>query len=143
LIGDSHNCRIRKVSATGTITTVAGNGTCGFAGDGGPATLAELSGPHRAVPTADGGYLIADEGNCLIRKVNSSGVINTVAGNHILGCGYTGDSGQATAAQLSFPRGVAPTSDGGFLIADTSNCVIRKVSSGGVITTVAGTGSCS
>ena len=138
LIADSGNNRIRKVSSGGVITTVAGNGTVGSSGDNGAATSAKLSNPTDARPTADGGFLIADHDNNRVRKVSSGGTITTVAGTGT--AGSLGDSGLATAAQLSAPVSVAALADGSFLIADSGNSRIRKVSSGGVITTVAGTG---
>jgi hypothetical protein len=138
LLVDRHNNVIRKVSPAGIITTVAGNGTAGYMGDHGPATSAELRLPHQVSLTPDGGFLIADTQNNVIRKVSSTGVITTVAGNGTLG--YTGDNGPATSAELGVPEGVTALPDGGFLIADTYNSVIRRVSPAGVITTVAGTG---
>ncbi len=136
LIADLVNARIRKV-LNGQITTVAGTGTVGFSGDGGPATAAKLSGPADVAPTPDGGFLIADSSNNRIRKVSADGTITTVAGDGT--SGFAGDGGAATAAELSHPTGVSPTSDGGFLIADQFNNRIRKVLNG-QITTVAGTG---
>ena len=120
------------------ITRVAGTGTLGNGGDGGPATAAELSFPLGVAVTADGGFLIADAGNNVVRKVSSAGVITLVAGTG--NPGDRGDDGPATAADLASPFGVAVTADGGVLIADASNNVVRKVSSAGVITRVAGTG---
>jgi hypothetical protein len=138
LVADYEDDVVRKVSADGTITTVAGTGVGGYAGDGGPANDAELSGPIDAVPTADGGFLIADYENEVVRKVSADGTITTVAGNH--GHGFAGDGGPATGAELAHPSGVAATSGGGFLIADSGNNRIREVSAGGTITTVAGSG---
>jgi NHL repeat-containing protein len=138
LIADSNNFRIRKVSPTGTITTVAGNGTEGFAGDGGPATAAKLDLPVAVAATRDGGFLIADAVNNRIRKVSASGIITTVAGNGAEG--FSGDGGPATAARLWSPNGVSVTSDGGFLIVDDNNNRVRRVSPTGTITTVAGNG---
>ncbi|MFL6448655.1 MAG: Ig-like domain repeat protein [Bryobacteraceae bacterium] len=132
--------RIRKVSAdTGVITTVAGNGSYGFSGDGGPATSARLEGPSAVAVDGSGNLYIAD-GN-RIRKVSAStGVITTVAGNG--SSGYSGDGGPATSASLFYPRGVAVDGSGNIYIADEDNNRIRKVSAGtGVITTVAGNGS--
>jgi trimeric autotransporter adhesin len=120
------------------ITRVAGSGTAGNSGDDGPATDAELSEPPGVAVTADGGFLIADAFNSVVRKVSSAGVITRVAGTGT--AGNSGDDGPATTAELSEPRGVAMTADGGFLIADAGNSVVRKVSSAGVITRVAGTG---
>ena len=122
----------------GVITRVAGTGTAGNSGDDGPATEAELNGPFGVAVTADGGFLIADQGNSVVRKVSPAGVITRVAGTGTFG--NSGDDGTATAAELFGPAGVAVSADGGFLIADSGNNVVRKVSSAGVITRVAGTG---
>jgi hypothetical protein len=138
LIADSGNQRIRKVAADGMITTVAGDGTSGFSGDGGQAAAAQLRDPSSAVPTPDGGFLVADTLNDRIRKVSAAGTISTVAGTGAPG--YSGDDGSATSASLKGPTDVAITRDGGFLIVDSSNDRVRKVSAVGVITTVAGDG---
>jgi hypothetical protein len=138
LIADFDNNVVRKVSSAGVITRVAGTGTRGNSGDDGPATNAELSGPQGVAVTADGGFLIADTDNSVVRKVSSAGVITRVAGTGT--AGKSGDDGPATDAELNLPAGVAVTADGGFLIADSGNSVVRKVSSAGVITRVAGTG---
>jgi len=122
----------------GAISTVAGSGATGFAGDGGPATAAALSGPESVAPTADGGFLIADQNNNRIRKVSAAGIITTVAGNGANGFG--GDGGPAIGAQLGSPADVAPTADGGYLIADNTNSRVRRVSPAGTISTVAGNG---
>src|SRR5947199_95394 len=127
-------------AATNNIFTVAGTLTTpGSTGDGGLATAANLSYPRGVAATADGGYLIADTSNSAIRRVSPAGTITTVAGTLTMP-GSTGDGGPATAATLSInATGVAPTPDGGFLIADSGNSAIRRVSPGGTITTVAGT----
>ena len=125
LIADSNNNRVRRVSPAGTITTVAGTGTVGFSGDGGPAIAAQLFAPGGVVATADGGFLIADSLNNRVRRVSVAGTITTVAGDGTEG--FSGDSGLATAAQLQEPQGVAPTADGGFLIADLRNNRVRFV----------------
>ena len=139
LIADTGNDAIRRVSPGGTITTVAGTLTMpGSTGDGGPATAAKLNLPIGVAATADGGYLIADQNNHAIRRVSPAGTITTVAGTLTVS-GSTGDGGPATAAKLSYPSGVAATADGGYLIADTNNQAIRRVSPAGTITTVAGT----
>jgi hypothetical protein len=194
LIADQNNDAVRRVSATGTITTVAGTGVRGFSGDGGPATSAKLNFPTDVEPTPDGGFLIADANNFRIRRVSAGGTITTIAGRgsedapfgdgglatgaafypayvaltraggylisdtannqvrEVLANGtirtvagngrgsYSGDGGPATAAGLGAPGGVAPTPDGGFLVADTANQRVRRVSATGTITTVAGTG---
>ena len=129
---------MRKVSAAGVITRVAGTGAAGHSGDDGPATDAQLNSPFGVAVTADGGFLIADYGNNLVRKVSAAGVITRVAGTGA--AGNSGDDGLATSAQLRGPTGVAVTADGGFLIADYGNHVVRKVSAARVITRVAGTG---
>ena len=138
LVADMNNRRIRKVDERGRIRTVAGNGNPGPDGDGGRATRAELNYPHAVAPLPGGGFLIADSRNDTVRRVLRSGKIVTVAGNGTPG--YGGDDGPATIAQLDNPFDVAPLEDGGFLIADTGNDVIRKVSRSGRITTVAGVG---
>ncbi len=132
-IADSINNRVRKVS-NGVITTVAGNGTFGLSGDKGPATSAELDDPYGVAVDAAGNFYVTDNG---IRKV-SNGVITTVAGNGA--CGFSGDNGAATSAQLCEIHCVAVDSAGNLYIADTFNNRIRKVSNG-VIATVAGGGS--
>jgi sugar lactone lactonase YvrE len=140
-IADTGNFRVRKVSAaTGVITTVAGNGTEGYSGDGGAATSAEVSLLGGLAVDAAGNLYIADEGNSCIREVMAStGVITTVAGNGTPG--YSGDGGPAVSAALSYPSGVAVDGAGNLFIADTGNNRVREVSaSNGVITTVAGNG---
>jgi len=121
------------------ITRIARTGVAGGGGDDGRATEAELNEPGGVVVTADGGFLIADTGNHVMRKVSLKGVITRVAGTGA--AGNSGDGGPAIDAELFFTLGVAVTADGGFLIADTGNHAVRKVSPDGVITTVAGTGS--
>ncbi len=138
LIADTSNQRIRRVSPDGTITTVAGSGARGFAGDGGPATAAALSNPFAVAPVPDGGFLIADTANDRVRRVWADGTITTVAGNGERG--FSGDGGPATGASLDQPYDVAALPDGGFLIADTGNDRIRRVLPDGTITTVAGDG---
>jgi len=120
------------------ITTVAGNGTAGYSGDGGPATNAQLN-PHGVATDASGNLYIGDNANFVIRKVAAAtGVITTVAGNGT--AGYSGDGGPATSAQLS-PTAVAVDGPGNIYIADSAHNVIRKVAvATGIITTVAGNG---
>jgi sugar lactone lactonase YvrE len=131
-IAETGGHRIRKVSS-GIITTVAGNGTQGYSGDGGTATNARLNGPLGLTVTASGDLYIADTGNSVVRKV-SGGVITTVAGNGKQG--YSGDGGAATKAELKFPAGVAVDSSGNLYIADTGNWAIRKVSARTITTYV-------
>jgi hypothetical protein len=138
LIADEYNRRVRRVSAEGTITTVAGTGTPGFSGDGGPATRAQLGLPVAVSATADVGFLVADALNGRIRRVDREGVIRTVAGTGIPG--FAGDGGPATAAQIGFPVAVATTPGGGFLLADQYGENVRRVRPDGIIETVAGVG---
>jgi trimeric autotransporter adhesin len=137
-IADTYNDRVRKITSDGVITTIAGNGTSGFGGDGGKAASAQLSMPSGIAVDSAGNLYIADWGNNRIRKVTAEGVITTVAGNGK--DGYSGDGGQAITARLSGPFGVAVDSAGNLYIADPGNHRIRKVTSGGVITTIAGNG---
>ena len=137
-IADFGNCRIRKVNTSGVISTVAGTGSCGYGGDGGPAISARLNSPIDVALDGSGNLYIADRNNHRIRKVNASGVISTVAGTGIYG--YSGDGGLATSAQLNNPYNVTVDDTGQLYISDTFNHRIRKVAASGVITTVAGTG---
>jgi sugar lactone lactonase YvrE len=137
-IADSGNNRIRKVNSSGVIQTVAGNGIAGFSGDGGLATSAKFNNPRSIACNRNGNLYINDISNNRIRKVDQAGVISTVAGNGT--AGFSGDGGQATAAQLDFPYGIALDSIGNIYIADNGNLRIRKVDLSGIITTVAGTG---
>jgi hypothetical protein len=121
-----------------TIYTYAGTSTLGYSGDGGAATLAQINDPFGVQVDGYGNLYICDLGNNVIRKVNVSGVISTVAGNFTLGAGYSGDGGQATAAQLNGPTDIAVDGSGNLYIADVGNEVIRKVAPSGIITTVAG-----
>ena len=141
-IADSNTNRVRRVAAgTGVITTVAGNGSTGFSGDGGPATSARLTFPSGvAVDTVGGHLLISDSSNNRIRRVDAgTGVITTVAGTGV--AGFSGDEGPGTSARVQYPQGIAVDADGHLFIADHTNCRIRRVAAGtGVITTVAGNG---
>ncbi len=138
LVADYANHRIRRISPGGQITTVAGTGSAGYTGDGGPAASARLNWPLDVEPTADGGFLIADLGNKRVRRVSPAGIITTVAGTGA--DGTSGDGGPATSARLSAPTGIAVTTDGGFLVADAGTHRVRRVSPGGTITRVAGNG---
>jgi uncharacterized protein (TIGR03437 family) len=134
-IADTLNNRIRKVSASGIITTIAGNGAPGFVGDGGPAAASWLRYPSGVALDAAGNLFIAETAR--IRKVSASGIITTIAGNGT--AGFVGDGGLATASWLD-PSGVALDAAGNLFIADTGNQRIRKVSLSGIITTIAGNG---
>ncbi|MDY6950912.1 MAG: RHS repeat-associated core domain-containing protein [Thermodesulfobacteriota bacterium] len=134
--------RVQKVNAiTGIITTVAGNGTSGYAGDNGPATEAQISSPWDIALDSSGNLYIADTGNHCIRRVDTNGIITTVAGNGT--SGYAGDNGPATQAQLETPYGIVVDSNDTLYVADTFNQRVRKVAPSGIISTVAGNGVCS
>ena len=137
-IADEFNNKIRKVSPDGTISTVAGTGTSGYAGDGGPAASAQFSSPSGIVVDASGNLYIADSGNNVIRMVTANGNISTVAGMQNATVPYGGDGGPATSAQLYNPSGLALDSVGDLYIADTYNNVVRMVAPDGTITTLAG-----
>ncbi len=135
-ISDSRNQRIRMVSAAGIITTIAGDGTPGYTGDGGPATAAQIYYPACLALSPSGELYFS--GPNVVRKVNSAGIISTVAGT--IAGGFSGDGGYATAAKLSNPTGLIFDRNGNLLIADTRNHRIRKVDTSGIITTIAGNG---
>jgi len=137
-IADKSNHRIRKVNTSGIISTIAGTGTGGFSGDGGLATSANLQNPFSVAVDASGNVYIADASNSRIRKVNTTGIISTYAGNGSFG--FSGDGAAAIAAQLDAPTGVAIDGSNNLYIADQSNNRIRKVNVAGDISTFAGTG---
>jgi hypothetical protein len=114
--------------ALGTISTVAGNGTAGFSGDGGPATSAQLDSPGGVAVDGAGNLFIADTYNSRVRKVSAAGVITTVAGNGT--AGFSGDGGPPTSAQLNHPGGVVVDGAGNLFIADTYSNRVRKVAAG-------------
>lgn len=134
-IADSANGRIRKVDLSGTITTVAGNGTAGYSGDGGAATSAELNYPLSMRVDTAGDIFIADSNNAIIRKVDVTGKISTVAGNFELGPGGGGDGGPATSAQLQYPNFVTVSAAGELFICDEGTSSVRRVDGGGKIST--------
>jgi uncharacterized protein (TIGR03437 family) len=138
-IADSQNYRVREVSPSGVINTVAGTGTFGYSGDGNPATSANLSLVEGLVVDSKGNIYIADTDNARVRIVDPSGNINTFAGNGTRG--YSGDFGPATSANLFLPAGLALDAAGNLYISDYGNSTVRKVSTSGEITTVAGVGS--
>ena len=142
-IADTFNNRVAEVLPDGLLIPFAGNGQPGYAGDGGPASRAELALPTAVAVDAFGNVYIADASNNVIRRVDAfTGQITTVAGdfaadqaNDGLG-GYTGDGGPATSAQLNDPEGVALDSAGDLFIADTFNNAVREVTPNGTISTV-------
>ena len=135
-VADSGNYRIRKISTSGVITTIAGNGISTHAGDGGWATSASLSFPSWPVLDAAGNLYFSDSRR--VRRITPDGIISTVAGNGLLG--FSGDGGPATDAALHAPYGLAFDAVGNLYIADTRNQRIRRVSTSGIISTVAGSG---
>jgi streptogramin lyase len=141
-IADSYYNVVRRVDAvSGIITTVAGTGSSGYSGDGGPATSAQLNFPRSVASDASGNLYIADSDNQRIRRVDANtGVITTVAGTGT--GGYNGDGGSAVSAEIWNPSGVTLDSAGNLFIADSGNQRIRQVDAvTGIITTVAGGGS--
>jgi len=144
-IADFTGQRVRKVDTSGTITTLAGNGTEGYI-DNVAATSGEVANPNSVALDSAGNLYISDSYNCLIREVTAAtGTITTVAGTTTgagtsANCGSSGDGGAATAAELSSPYGVAVDSAGDIYIADFDNQRVRKVNGAGTINTVAGTG---
>jgi len=137
-IADMLNQVIRKVAPDGIITTVAGNGSLGEGGDGGPATQAQLGYPSSVAVDDTGNLYIVEGYISRVRKVDNYGIIKTVAGGY--DSGYSGDGGPATSAKLDGPEGVAIDTQGNLYIADSYNNRIRKVDTSGIITSVAGNG---
>jgi len=139
-IADANNHRIRRVDlSSGVITTVAGSGVAGASGDGGPATAARLDTPRNVAFGPNGDLYIADDENYKVRKVDAvTKTITTVAGTGV--AGYGGDGGAATSARLNLVRDVAVDGAGNLYIADELNHRIRRVDTGGIIRTFAGTG---
>src|SRR5262245_33740241 len=137
-IADVGNARICKVNPHGVITTVAGTGRSGYSGDGGLATSAQISGSQLGIAVDIVGNLyIADYDNHRVRRVNSNGVIETVAGTGIVG--FSGDNGPATEAQVGYAMTLAVDRNGDLYVGDYWNRRVRKISRG-IITTVAGNG---
>jgi hypothetical protein len=138
LISDWGSSSIRKIDASGNITTIAGTGSKGYSGDGGPAIQAQFNQQFGIAQDAYGNIYVADTGNSRIRRIDRDGIISTVAGNGV--SGYSGDGGPAISASLKNPEDVL-VMDGKLVIADASNYRIRVVDASGTIRTVAGTGS--
>ena len=138
-ISDSGNSRIRKVDTNGIITTVAGNGSFSFSGDGSAATNASLNFPSYITCDNSGNLFISDYNNYRIRKVDTNEIITTFAGNGSGGY-YSGDGGAATNASFSYPFGIAGDTYGNLFICDYEDMRVRKVNTNGIITTAAGNG---
>jgi sugar lactone lactonase YvrE len=130
--------RIRKISSSGIVSTIAGNGTIGYSGDGGLAATAQLHFPTSIAVDASGNVYFTDDANHCVRKISTSGILSTIAGSGT--SGFSGDGGSATLAKLSSPSGVAVDGSGNIYIADYSNYRVRKVTPAGIITTCAGNG---
>lgn len=135
---DATNQRVRRVDANGIVTTIAGNGTAGFSGDGGPATSAQLNFPIALAVDGLGNVYIADSSNHRVRRVDGLGIITTIAGTG--NTGSSGDGGPATGALLNLPVGVAVDGLGNVFISEQNGSRIRRVDAQGIITTIAGTG---
>ncbi|EFC47410.1 predicted protein [Naegleria gruberi] len=137
-IADTNNHRIRKITTSGIISTIAGNGTAGYSGDGSSAKSAQLYYPSGVAISSSDEIYIVDRSNNRIRKITTSGIISTIAGNGT--AGYSGDGSSATSAQLNSPSGIAISSSDEIYIADMFNNRIRKITTSGIISTIAGTG---
>jgi sugar lactone lactonase YvrE len=132
------NNRVCKINTSGIISVVAGTGVAGFSGDGGLATSAKLKYPNDIALDKNGNVYIADAGNHRIRKIDSNGIISTIAGTGVNT--YSGDGGLATSAALNNPLGVEVDTIGNVFIGDGSNARVRKINNSGIINTVVGTG---
>ncbi|WP_456044113.1 NHL domain-containing protein [Streptomyces rubiginosohelvolus] len=137
-IADAGGHRLRRMGPDGIITTVAGTGTAGSGGDGGPATKAQLNKPFGVAVDGDGAVYVSEFGGHRVRRIGPDGVISTIAGTGA--AGSAGDGGPAAKAQLNSPYGVTVDSTGVLYIADSGQHRVRRVEADGVISTVAGTG---
>jgi glucose/arabinose dehydrogenase len=135
---DSNNHRILKIDKNGIVSRIAGNCTAGYFGNGGIATDAQLNYPKGLALDDNGNIYVADSHNNVIRKIDKSGIITTIAGNNI--AGYSGDNSLAITAQLNNPVDVIIDKTGNIYIADQNNHVIRKINSHGIISTIIGDG---
>jgi|GEM_PF-3402010 len=135
-IADNGNAVIRKVTPSGIISTFAGTGIPGYAGDNGPATAATFFQPAAVHADGSGNLYVADWGNQVVRKVDAAGIVTTIAGNGV--AGYVGDGGPATAAKLNRPNGITSDNAGNIYFTEQLNSVVRKVNAAGFISTVAG-----
>jgi hypothetical protein len=132
---DQSGARIRKVSPAGMITTIAGTGSNGFSGDGGPATSADINATDMVLDAAGNIYIVY---NTVVRKINTAGIITTIAGTGVYG--YSGDGGPATAAMLGDAYSLGIDNAGNLYVTNEGAGRIRKISTSGIISTYAGTG---
>ena len=138
-ISDESNFAIRKITPAGIITTIAGNGTNAYTGDGGPATAATLGITINIASDPAGNLYLADHYTHTIRKINTSGIITTMAGTFD-SAGYSGDGGPATAARFGQLKAMAADAYGNLYVGDNTYINVRKIDAAGIITTIAGTG---
>jgi uncharacterized protein (TIGR03437 family) len=139
-VADAADNRVRKITSDGNIQTFAGTGAAGFAGDGGPATAAQLNQPYGLALDRAGNLYIADLGNARVRKVTLDGAIQTVAGGGALPAANQGQGGPATVAQLMEPRNVTVDTSGALYISDFGAHQVYSVASDGTLTLMAGSG---
>lgn len=139
-IADQGNYVIRKISTTGIVTTICGNGTFGFSGDGGQAVAAQIGAPIGITVDIFGNVYFTDGAilGSRIRKIDTSGIITTIAGTGA--DGFSGDGGLSVSAQISMPYGIVTDLTGNIFFCDLGNFRIRKISTSGIISTIAGTG---
>jgi sugar lactone lactonase YvrE len=137
IVADSLNHRIRRIDKSGIVTTIAGTGVSGYTGDGGPAAGAQLNGPQSVTFDREGALLIADTFNNVIRRIDASGTITTIAGS---APGFSGDGGASLAALINLPFDAVAGPDGAVYIADGANSRIRRAGPDGKISTIAGFG---
>jgi sugar lactone lactonase YvrE len=137
-VADRDSGTVRRIGRDARIRTIAGTGSRGYSGDGGPAVKAKLNQPQGFAFDKVGNLYVSDSANNRVRRIDRKGIITTVAGNghH----GYSGDGGQATAARLSDPYGLAFDAKGNLYVAEPDEGVVRRIDNNGIITTFAGTG---
>ncbi len=137
-IADRYNNVVRKVSYSGVVSTFAGTGVAGNSADSGVANALKLNQPYSIIADMPGNVYIADYANNKVRKVGINGIMRTIAGTGV--AGYSGDGFAATAARLDRPQGIAIDQHGNVYVSEAGNHTVRKITPGGIITTLAGTG---